>query len=40
MRGALGDVVFENFLKVKRAEWDKYRTHVTQWEVDKYLRLL
>ena len=40
MREILGDVVFENFLKVKRSEWDKYRTHVTQWEIDRYLRLL
>lgn len=40
MREALGDLFFENFLKVKRAEWDKYRTHVTRWEIDRYLRLL
>ena len=22
---------------IKRAEWDEYRTQVTDWEVDRYL---
>ncbi len=36
----LGDHVFEWFLRNKRAEWDLYRAHVTQFELDRYLPLL
>ncbi len=34
---ALGDHVLSHFLEAKRAEWDEYRTQVTDWEVDRYL---
>ena len=36
---ALGEHVFEWFIRNKRAEWDNYRTQVTQFELDKYLNL-
>jgi glutamine synthetase len=36
----LGDHVFEWFIRNKRAEWDLYRAHVTQFELDRYLPLL
>jgi glutamine synthetase len=36
---ALGEHVFEWFIRNKRAEWDAYRTQVTQFELDKYLNL-
>ncbi len=34
---ALGDHVLSHFVDAKRAEWDEYRTQVTQWEIDRYL---
>jgi len=34
---ALGAHVLEHYLEAKRAEWDEYRTQVTQWELDRYL---
>jgi glutamine synthetase len=37
IREALGDHVFSHFVDAKRAEWDEYRTQVSDWEVDKYL---
>ena len=40
LRRALGDQVFEWFLLNKKAEWNKYRTRVTPFEIDEYLPLL
>jgi glutamine synthetase len=34
---ALGDHVLSHYVYAKRAEWDEYRTQVTQWELDRYL---
>jgi glutamine synthetase len=34
---ALGDHVYVHYVAAKTAEWDEYRTQVTQWEVDRYL---
>ena len=34
---ALGEHVFEWFLRNKRAEWGDYKTQVTQFELDRYL---
>ena len=34
---ALGEHVLEHFVEAKTAEWDEYRTQVTQWELDRYL---
>jgi glutamine synthetase len=36
----LGEHVFEWFLRNKRAEWADYKTQVTQFELDRYLRRL
>jgi glutamine synthetase len=36
----LGEHVFEFFLRNKRAEWDAYRSQVTQFEVDRLMPLL
>ena len=33
IREALGDHVFSHFIDAKRAEWDEYRTQVSDWEV-------
>jgi glutamine synthetase len=27
----------EGFLAVKRAEWDRFMTHTTDWELEEYL---
>ncbi len=35
---ALGDHIFEWFLRNKRSEWSAYQHQVTQWERDRYLR--
>ena len=40
MKETLGKHIFENFLHVKKSEWNKYRTQVTPWEIDKYLQIL
>ncbi|HUH08379.1 MAG TPA: glutamine synthetase family protein [Egibacteraceae bacterium] len=37
---ALGEHVFEFFLRNKRVEWDEYRAHVTPFELRKYLPTL
>jgi glutamine synthetase len=34
---ALGDHVLEHYVEAKTAEWNEYRTQVTQWELDRYL---
>ncbi|MDM7934033.1 MAG: glutamine synthetase family protein [Methanothrix sp.] len=40
VRETLGDHVFKAFIENKKAEWDAYRTNVTQWELERYLPLL
>jgi glutamine synthetase len=37
---ALGEHVFDFFLRNKRVEWDEYRAQVTPYEVEKYLPML
>jgi glutamine synthetase len=34
---ALSPGYVEGFLAVKRAEWERYVTHTTDWELDEYL---
>ena len=40
VRAALGDQVFEWFLRNKKAEWHTYHTRVTPFELEEYLPLL
>lgn len=40
VKEALGEHVFNAFIDNKKAEWDAYRTNVTQWEMERYLPLL
>jgi len=40
VREALGDHVYENWIQLKRKEWDEYRIQVNKWELDKYYPLL
>jgi glutamine synthetase len=37
IRKALGPNLYEAFLRAKSAEWDDYRIHVTDWEIERYL---
>jgi len=39
-REVLGDHIFESLVANKKVEWDNYRTHVSQYELDKYLPIL
>ena len=40
IRDALGEHIFEWFLRNKRREWRDYKTHVSQFEIDRYLRAI
>jgi glutamine synthetase len=40
MRRAFGDHIFDNYVKLKRSEWDDYRVQLTRWELDRYLSVL
>ena len=40
VKKVLGDHVFNKFIENKRIEWDKYRTHVSQFELERYLPIL
>ena len=37
IKEVLGEHAFTHYVNGKRAEWDEYRTSVSQWEVDKYM---
>jgi glutamine synthetase len=39
LKGALGGYLYEAFTREKWAEWDEYRTHVTDWELEHYLEI-
>ena len=38
VREALGEHIFEWFLRNRRSEWETYERHVTHFELDRYLR--
>ncbi len=40
VRRTLGEHAFNHYLKIKGDEWDNYRTHVTDWELQRYLHVL
>jgi glutamine synthetase len=40
VRDALGDHVFEWFLRNKKAEWSRYEQHVSRYELEEYLPVL
>jgi len=40
VRGVLGDHIFNKFIENKKIEWDNYRTHISQYEIEKYLPIL
>ncbi|MCD6152571.1 MAG: type I glutamate--ammonia ligase [Syntrophobacterales bacterium] len=40
VREALGNHIFEKFIANKKIEWDQYRTHVSDYELERYLPIL
>jgi glutamine synthetase len=40
VRETLGDHIFEKFITNKKIEWDRYRIHVSQYELERYLPIL
>ena len=40
VRNALGQHVFDSFIRNKRIEWESFRSHVTDFEIDRYLQTL
>ncbi len=36
----LGSHVFNDFIKLERAEWEAYRIHVHDWEIQRYLNIM
>ena len=34
----MGPLMFETFVKFKRAEWEEYHSHVSDWELKRYLK--
>lgn len=40
VREVLGEHVFTKFIENKKIEWDKYRTAITSYELEKYLPIL
>ena len=40
VKEALGDHIFEQFLRSKKITWETYRSQVTQYEIDTFLSIL
>jgi len=40
VKKALGEHIFNKFLQNKRIEWDNYRTHVSRYEIEKYMPIM
>ena len=40
VRDALGDHVFEKLIENKKIEWDRFRAHVSNYEIETYLPVL
>ena len=40
MRETLGDHIYNKLIANKKIEWDRFRTHVSKYEIDNYLPIL
>jgi len=40
VRETLGEHIFDKFIANKKVEWDRFRTHVSVFEIERYLPLL
>ena len=36
---ALGEHMYQRYIEAKTAEWDEFRLHVSDWELNKYLEI-
>jgi glutamine synthetase len=39
LQETLGETIYEAFARAKWEEWDQFRIHVTDWELERYLEL-
>ena len=37
VKSTLGEHIFSKYVEAKRKEWDDFRLHVSNWEIDQYL---
>lgn len=40
VKEALGENLFDKFIKNKKTEWEKYRIQITDYEIENYLPIL
>ena len=40
VKEALGEHIFNKFIENKKIEWDAFRTHVSAYEIEKYLPIM
>jgi len=40
MRETLGDHIYNKVIENKKIEWDRFRTHVSNYEIENYLAIL
>jgi glutamine synthetase len=40
IKETLGDHIFNKFIENKKIEWDRYRMHVSAFEIERYLPIL
>ena len=40
VKKALGEHLFNSFIRNKEVEWDRYRTYITDYELKNYLSIL
>jgi glutamine synthetase len=40
VKETLGEHIFDKFIENKRIEWDRYRMHVSDFEIERYLPIL
>ncbi len=37
IKNSLGESIYSAFVRAKQEEWEEYRLHVMDWEVERYL---
>jgi glutamine synthetase len=40
VKETLGEHIFNKFIENKKVEWDRFRIHVSQFEIERYLPML
>ena len=39
MRDVLGDHIYNKYISAKKEEWHRYRSQVSEWEINEYLNV-